>query len=143
MITLLLSLLLAAAPCGAAFCRCIPITPEEAAARADAVFTATVVHVQVLPPREPGRPALGHRARMRVHAAWKGVRAPEVVIESGMTSCAFDFRAGDHYLIYGRVDSAGVLHASQCSGSGRTEPGTVNVAGLGAPQRTWPRPGAD
>lgn len=139
MTTWLLSLLLAAAPCETtAFCRCVPITPEAAAERADAIFTATVVSVRNFPPAEPGGRSPGHEARLRVHAAWKGVESPEVVIQSRGTTCDFVFRPGDRYLIYGRMDSAGVFHAGYCMGSRRVEPGAETVEALGPPPRTWP-----
>ena len=144
MMTWLLAILLLspAAPCEAAFCRCRPISQEEAAAQADAIFTATVVSVRDLPPAEPGGPGLGHEARMRVHAAWKGVESPEVVLHGGVTSCRFELRPGDRYLIYGSVDSTGAFHAGYCTGSRRTEPGAENVDALGPPARTWPELGA-
>lgn len=143
MITLLFSLLLMAAPCdAAAFCRCVLITPEEAMERADAAFTGTVVSVRSLPPGQPGAPAGGQEVRMRVHAAWKGVDAPVVMLVAGMTSCDFNYRPGDRYVIYGRAGTDGVFRASYCGGSRLIEPGAENVEPSGPPQRTWPAPAA-
>lgn len=137
----LLSLLLlsaaAAPPCTPMVCRCVPISQEEAAQQADGIFTATVVSVRPLV-ADSGAPPLGHEVRMRVHAAWKGVDAAEVVVAGGMTSCDFDFKAGDRYLIYGSADSGGAFHAGYCSGSRRVEPGDERTDALGPPARTWP-----
>lgn len=123
MLTWLLSfvLLSAAAPCETAVCRCRPMPHEEAAARADVIFTATVVSVDERK-GDSGAPRFGHEARMHVHASWKGIDTPEVVAVGGGTSCDFIYRPGDRYLIYGRVDSTGAIHATYCTGSRRTEP---------------------
>src|SRR5688500_1694359 len=105
MMTWLLSFLFlaaAAAPCEPAVCRCRPIPREEAVAGADVIFTATVVGGRELQ-GEAGPLPFGHQARMRVHAAWKGVESPEVIAVGGMTSCDFFYRPGDRYLIYGEV----------------------------------------
>ena len=143
MIALLLSLLLMADPCEtAAFCRCVPIAPEDAMERAEAVFTATVVSVRSLP-APPDAPAVGQEARMRVHAAWKGVDTSEVIVVSRMTSCDFTYRPGDRYLIYGRVDADGTLRATYCGGSRTIQPDAGDAETLGTPRRSWPEPRAD
>jgi hypothetical protein len=143
MLTWLLSFLLlsAAAPCEATVCRCRPMPHEEAAARADVIFTATVVSVDERK-GDSGAPRFGHEARMRVHASWKGVDTPEVVAVGGGTSCDFIYRPGDRYLIYGQVDSSGAIHATYCTGSRRTEPGAESVEPLGEPLRTWSKSAA-
>jgi hypothetical protein len=143
MITLLFSLLLMAAPCETgAFCRCVLITREAAMERAGAVFTATVVSVRSLPPGEPGAPAAGQEVRMRVHEAWKGVDGPEMILVAGLTSCDFNYRPGDRYVIYGSVGSDGVLRARYCGGSRLIEPGPESMEPPAPPQRTWPESSA-
>ena len=138
--TWLLSILLlaAVAPCETAVCRCRPFTVEEAAERADEIFTATVTSVREILPGDPDLPAGRYEVRMRVHSAWKGAGAVEVILVSGRTSCDIQFGAGEDYLVYGHTGLDGVLYAHACTGTRRLVAGASPPRSLGEPVRRWP-----
>jgi hypothetical protein len=76
-------------------CRCLePASTADAYGRAHAVVRATVLTVDGVGD-SPG----GARARLRVDEAWKADIAGEVVVSTS-TTCAFDFHAGNEYLLY-------------------------------------------
>ncbi len=76
-------------------CRCL-----EPASTADAYGSATVVvRAKVLSVEGVGDSPGGARAQLRVEEAWKSAVPGEVVVSTS-TTCAFDFRAGNEYLLY-------------------------------------------
>ncbi len=76
-------------------CRCL-----EPASTADAYRSATVVvRAKVLSVEGVGDSPGGARASLRVEEAWKADVPGEVVVSTS-TTCAFDFHAGNDYLLY-------------------------------------------
>ena len=76
-------------------CRCLePASTADAYGRAHVVVRATVLSVDGVGD-SPG----GARARLRVEEAWKADVAGEIVVSTS-TTCAFDFQAGNEYLLY-------------------------------------------
>lgn len=76
-------------------CRCLePESTADAYGRAQVVVRATVLSVDGVGD-SPG----GARARLRVEEAWKADVPAEVVVSTS-TTCAFDFHAGNEYLLY-------------------------------------------
>jgi hypothetical protein len=76
-------------------CRCIaPKTPEEAFARADAVVLAEVLEIDGKFNAEGGA-----IATLRAAKAWKSGVPATLKVET-RTTCAFDFRKGETYLVY-------------------------------------------
>jgi hypothetical protein len=76
-------------------CRCLePESTADAYGRAQVVVRATVLSVDGVGD-SPG----GARARLRVEEAWKADVPGEIVVSTS-TTCAFDFHAGNEYLLY-------------------------------------------
>ena len=76
-------------------CRCLePASTADAYGRAHVVVRATVLSVDGVGD-SPG----GARAQLRVAEAWKADVASEIVVSTS-TTCAFDFQAGNDYLLY-------------------------------------------
>ncbi len=94
-------LLLSAALQPALACRCVePTSTAKAYRSADIVVQATVQSVDGV-----GDAPGGARARLRVGQAWKADVAAEVDVQTS-TTCAFDFKAGQEYLLYLRREHA-------------------------------------
>jgi hypothetical protein len=81
-----------------------------------------------------GRPADGHRARVRVNRAWKGVSAGGVLDVFGDDTGYFDtfvnLSVGRRYLFYARRDAQGRLWAQACGRTLRLEEATADIAHL-------------
>lgn len=76
-------------------CRCVtPKTPEQAFVKADAVVLAEVARVDGNFEAEGGA-----TATLKVSKAWK-VDMPATLRVETRTTCAFDFRSGETYLVY-------------------------------------------
>jgi hypothetical protein len=76
-------------------CRCLePASTADAYGKAQVVVRATVLSVDGVGD-SPG----GARARLRVEEAWKADVPAEMVVSTS-TTCAFDFHAGNEYLLY-------------------------------------------
>lgn len=89
------ALVLAVAAQQSLACRCL-----EPASTADAYGSATVVvRAIVLSVEGVGDSPGGARAQLRVEEAWKSAVPGDVVVSTA-TTCAFDFRAGNEYLLY-------------------------------------------
>ena len=65
----------------------------------------------------PGAVDAGFEVRMKVHQAWKGRAAPEMVIYTWRdeAGCGFRFRPGSRYVVYARLEGEQVYEASLCS----------------------------
>jgi hypothetical protein len=131
--------LLLVVPCGAApVCKCGVLAVEDQVARAEAVFSGTVLHVEehfvppvVAPPERVGPDSSGAiRARgsggipgrasaLAVTRGWKGAGAGERVVVHELLICPQLFQDGGEYLVYAVRDEHGRLVTSRCE---RTRP---------------------
>jgi MYXO-CTERM domain-containing protein len=127
------ALLLFLWPAGRALaCTCVQQTPEEAYARASAVFEGRVVGV--VPPAA-GDVGGGGRVRVtfRVTQAWKGVEHEQVTVWTTASSatCGYGFEEGRVYLVYASGDAA-QSSTGLCSGTKPIGEAADEIAALGA-----------
>jgi hypothetical protein len=101
------------APEAAFACRCVAPQPEAAYfSRSAAVVTGTVVSVSGDPDAEGGV-----TARVRVETTFKGAPGREIDIVS-RTTCAFDFKRGETYLLHlRRLSATGGFTTGICDGN--------------------------
>ncbi|MFC4116337.1 hypothetical protein [Nonomuraea zeae] len=114
-------------------CSCADLTPAQAVGHADAVFTGTVVNVQVGDgdPFGPRPPAV---YRFRADNVYKGAPAAEFTLASDLdgASCGYKFEPGTRYLVFAQSGTSGAaerapgvsLSSSLCSGNIPVEAGT-------------------
>jgi hypothetical protein len=118
-------------------CQCAePPPPAVAAARADAVFTATVSSI------ENGSLTTGngstlptHVVHMHVDLAWRAMEAGDdiaVVTSNTDAACGYPFAVGRAYLVYA-VRSDGAWVASLCSRTRPLDDANEDLAALGSP----------
>lgn len=95
-------------------CSCVmPPNVQDALKDADAVFSGTVVSVNLVNQNVPGgiysTTAPSREVVLSVVAAWKGVSRPTVTIVTGMGGgdCGYSFTSGDTYLVYAYRSSPG------------------------------------
>lgn len=120
-------------------CSCAqPPPPQEALARAGAVFAGTVTRVDEVRSLEGlhgWRPAfrLYREAELQVTQAWKGGVTQQVVVRtgSGGGDCGYDFRVGESYLVYAGGTSE-VLETGICGRTQRLADAGADLAALGA-----------
>ena len=147
--TLLLAALLVVIEGIAAACECPELanpTPEQVtkkltaeADRAEVIFSGEVLAVDVL------------KVTFKVERVWKGKQRDEITMASGVgltkeghvrrTSCDFDFKAGEKYLVYARMKE-GELRTSQCTGTRRLEKAGTRIDFLDELQRKEKQKGA-
>lgn len=99
-------------PQPAAACKCMQLTPAEAAEQATAVFEGRVVEVS-----DTGTPQAPQRSvKLRVVRAWKGMQTEEAVVTTASDSaaCGIQFARDQNYVVYASAQD-GALHATSCS----------------------------
>lgn len=93
--TILVAAIIPLAATGAHACRCAgPLTPQGAFTQADAVVFAEVLAVEGNFKAEGGA-----IATLKTNKAWKAGVPATLRVET-RTTCAFDFRTGETYLVY-------------------------------------------
>jgi hypothetical protein len=114
--------------------------PEEAFAKADAVFLGTVAEMGPLSREVP----IGTQSRMllkpvlfRVIETWKGanVRSRVVYTGDGRGDCGYPFLLGSNYLIYAQVMSSNVLVTDICTRTCDESRATADLGVLGVGQK--------
>ena len=91
-------------------CSCVPDSPCSRFARANAVFLGHVVAV--------GREGDASVARLEVTRTWRGtVDSTVTVRQMAGSSCSFDVKVGDRFLVYGSGRGA-TFSTSFCDGGG-------------------------
>jgi hypothetical protein len=110
--------ILASGPAGA--CSCAQPTPEQAFARATAVFAGRVVAID-----EPFLVRLGlaragsHDVTFAVARRWKAAAGPTVTVRTRLTgeACGYPFEMGEDYLVFVAPGPAEDLETGLCSGT--------------------------
>ncbi len=135
----LLGALTVAAPCETGVCSCVGRRDVQSALRnADAVFTGRVVSVRNPRPWWRRDPDPQRRVTLRVDRAWKGVDSRTVVMIMGLSSsCEFQFRRGESYLVFAYRRQNGALGTSICSRTETIDRAAAAVRDLGPPTRDW------
>jgi hypothetical protein len=107
-------------------CTCGGIKPCEAKAHADAVFTGVVTKTRIdtVPRQFPDtgistNPTTGGRvAQLTIERAFRGIEGKEVEIFGTATTCDYDFKEGEHYLVYAyRMPDGKNFYTHLCSGT--------------------------
>lgn len=106
------------APRDATACECVESGPPcQAVWRADAVFAGTVRAIE--PTTEGYDPVTQETfstVRFDVHEAFVNSRPGSIeLLSSPLSTCSFDFRVGEKYVVYARKLKSGRLTASICS----------------------------
>lgn len=124
----------------AAACSCMAVTPREAAAFADAVFTGTVVGqdpvVRGALPGDPVPLGLGEiRYTFAVDGVAKGGVGERAVVRAGGdgASCGVTFGSDERWLIFAALDG-GALTTGLCSGNQPLPAGEAAPLPLVAPE---------
>ena len=96
-------------------CECGALSPCQALSSTDAIFAALVSDIsQVYTP--DGNGITGFVVTLAVERNFIGASS-SVVLKSNFSSCSFQFRTGERYLVYARRTSDGSFATSQCSGT--------------------------
>lgn len=121
----LLALLHLGAHARARACSCADLTPEQAAAQADAIFEGRVQRVE----RQGGERV----AQLRVTRAWKGVTTEEVTVRTADSSaaCGVSFEPDTYWLVYAE-ERAGGLRTGLCTRTRPADDAEADLAALGA-----------
>jgi hypothetical protein len=94
-------------------CDCALVGPCQALSFADAVFTGVVTDISpVLTP--DGHGASGFVTTLVADRSFIGPTGT-VVLRASLSSCSFQFREGERYLVYARRSTDGSLGTSSCS----------------------------
>lgn len=67
---------------------------------------------------------------LEVDQIWKGVEQSQIVVYNPISSCQYEFKAGDSYLIYSNVNG-GELVVSNCSRTAEISQASVDLNELG------------
>ena len=115
-------------------CSCLPRTPQQSFASAQAVFAGRVIDVG------QQNPASEVRVRFEVSRIWKGQKRPRIVVmtSSSSASCGYSFQVGENYLIYASLQES-QLQTGLCSGTKPLSMAQEDLAVLGRGET--PRPG--
>ena len=115
-------------------CSCLPRTPQQSFASAQAVFAGRVIDVG------QQNPASEVRVRFEVSRIWKGQKRPQIVVmtSSSSASCGYSFQVGENYLIYASLQES-QLQTGLCSGTKPLSMAQEDLAVLGRGET--PRPG--
>ena len=127
-------------------CECLPITPDQAAAEADAVFVGTALRLVSIKDPDSPEPLT---YEFSVDSVVKGtlVAGPRFRIQTnnGSDACGVSFEIGRRYVVYA-VDSDGIAFVTECGGTHRLaagargpRPGGFSLR-LGARSGVPPRP---
>jgi hypothetical protein len=107
--------LLLCSPSDGSACSCVPRSPCTQYGAADAVFMGTVADVQL-----DGDVTV---ARFEVTRVWSGSVAEIVTVRNeARTSCSFNYRRGERYVVYGFGGGAD-FRSHMCGGGGRVPAG--------------------
>jgi len=126
-------------------CTCGGMKPCEAYAHADAVFTGVVTktYIDTVPRQFPDTgisttPTTGGRvAQLTIDRAFLGIEGKEVEIFGTATTCDYDFKEGQRYLVYAyRMPDGKNFYTHLCSGTSPVSQATEAIAYLSHPNRT-------
>ena len=126
-------------------CSCGAVKPCEAYAQADAVFTGVVTKTRIdTAPRQfpdtaiSTTPTTGGRvAHLNIERAFLGIEGKEVEIFGTATTCDYDFKEGEHYLVYAyRMPDGKNFYTNLCSGTSPVSQATEAIAYVSHPNRT-------
>ena len=115
-------------------CSCLPRTPQQSFASAQAVFAGRVIDV-VQP-----NPDSEVRVIFEVSRIWKGQKRPRIVVmtSSSSASCGYSFQKREQYLVYAsRQESQ--LETGLCSGTKPLSMAQEDLAVLGRGETPSPR----
>ena len=130
-------------PPAARACSCAaPASPEEALARASAVFSGEVTEITRPLLDRIGLTASGtHEVKFRVIKAWKGVAGPEFVVRTQLTgeACGYTFALGGAYLVFVREILPGI-ETGICTGTRDLADADAEVRVLDAAIEKRPQP---
>jgi hypothetical protein len=120
-----LSMAIAALPAFACSCA-VNLTPADAAARADVVFTGVVTSLKVFHPNAPITSSIDPvDVGFQVEAVFKGsvVANQQVRTAASDASCGFPFEAGQRYTVFGQTQGT-MVTVDLCNGTtaGRLAP---------------------
>ena len=123
----------------AAACSCMPSPPpQEALAKADAVFSGTVENIEKTSEKVlyDGKESSYERLKVtvRVQESWKGTNAATLVVYTSPNgaSCGYRFTKGTRYLIYAGHGEKKELVASLCSRTASMSQAQGDLQALGA-----------
>lgn len=126
----LLLFILFAAPCTACTCASHPTTCESLAT-AKVVFIGTVTRgTEADNTTEPGQGFGSRPAIVRVETIVRGLPqdVQEIKVNSGvLTSCYYELKAGERWLITGALSRTGLVYSGVCAGSREIRPGDTEI----------------
>ncbi|HYI63133.1 MAG TPA: hypothetical protein VEW93_15180 [Acidimicrobiales bacterium] len=140
LVVLAAALVLGRPPSLAGACSCAESTPAEEVARAEVVFTGTVVASRPVPADDPsGAGNLDHT--VEVDRVYKGDVAAEVIVMGveDTSSCGYAFAPG-RYLVYGSQEDGERINTSLCSATTALPTGSPVPAELGEGRAPTPPP---
>jgi hypothetical protein len=105
-------------------CTCGGIKPCEAYAAASVVFVGQVIKtgIKTAPGRVPANAmsttftSSSLAARFRIEEAFLGLKGSEIEVSGGGTTCDYEFKEGERYVVFAYRDS-GIVHTTICSGT--------------------------
>jgi len=116
-VVLLLTLMIVAAGRESLACSCPSANPCQAVGYADAVFSGTVVSIQMVSPTDGSSQQLVV-VRINVEQGYVNPPQPVATLTMDTSSCTYSFKVGQQYLVYAS-NKSGHLTTSSCS---RTRP---------------------
>ena len=95
-------------------CECFAISPCQALSLADTIFAGIVTDISpVVTP--DGKSITGSVVTLVADRTFVGASAGTVILRAKLSSCNFQFRTGERYLVYASRGSDGSLDTSTCS----------------------------
>lgn len=119
-------------------CTCSTVTPLEQLERSDAVFTGTVVSVDVFTDQAGNQIRL---AQLVMHDIWKGPDRTEYFVETRQAgSCSFAMSVDTEYLVYATVDPAAnaIYLTHECNRTRPSSQAQADIDELGTPRNVLP-----
>jgi hypothetical protein len=113
-------------------CSCVSsYTPQEAGAKSDAVFEGTVTAVKSLSMSLLSSTDKEIKANFQVNEVWKGHVAPNLEVHTSMSSCGYEFKTGERYLVYATATGKS-LQVNLCNGTVLHSQAGEHIAQLGS-----------
>ena len=105
-------------------------SPNQALAKADAVFAGKVLDITAVQPRNSWDE---RRIRLRVRRSWKGRCGDVAAVISPSDGCGYSFTRGEYYVVYAYRSKDGQLRTSMCTRTVTLRKAGEDLAAFGEP----------